>query len=49
MTLDKVEVTVGEDGAEYYGVKKRHILRGTKYSLPKPKVTPMMSVACVLC
>lgn len=37
MTMDKVEVTVGADGAEYYGARKRHILRGTKYSLPKPR------------
>jgi len=37
MTMDKVEVAVGADGAEVYGVKKQHILRGTKYSLPKPK------------
>ena len=39
MTMDKVEVAVGPDGAEVYGVKKQHILRGTKYSLPKPKVS----------
>ena len=35
--LDKVKVTVGADGAEQYGVKKKHILRGTKFSLPRPK------------
>jgi RNA-binding protein NOB1 len=40
MSLDKVEVTVGPDGSEYFGVRKRHILRGTKFSLPKPKVGP---------
>lgn len=38
MTLEKVEVHIGGDGAELYGVKKRHVLRGTRYSLPKPKV-----------
>jgi RNA-binding protein NOB1 len=37
LTLERVEVSVGADGAEFYGVKKRHVLRGTKYSLPKPR------------
>lgn len=32
------QVSVGPDGAEFFGVRKKHILRGTKYSLPKPKV-----------
>lgn len=36
--LQKVEVVIGENGAEQYGVRKRHIIRGTKYSLPKPRV-----------
>eukprot|EP00887_Chlorella_sp_A99_P000508 scaffold17.g508.t1 len=36
-TLDKVQVSVGPDGAEHYGVRKKHILRGTKFALPKPK------------
>lgn len=36
-TLDKVKVTISPDGAEQYGIRKKHILRGTKYSLPKPK------------
>jgi len=36
-TLDKVELTIGPDGAEQYGVRKKHNLRGTRYSLPKPK------------
>ena len=31
-------VAAGADGAEMYGVRKKHVLRGTKYSLPKPKV-----------
>ncbi|KAK9809158.1 hypothetical protein WJX72_010386 [[Myrmecia] bisecta] len=35
-SLDKVEVVVGPDGAEQYGIRKRHILRGTRFSLPKP-------------
>ncbi|KAH7625019.1 putative RNA-binding NOB1-like protein [Nannochloris sp. 'desiccata'] len=35
--LDKVRVVVGPDGAEQYGVKKKHILRGTKFSIPKPR------------
>ncbi len=38
MTLERVEVTVGPGGAELYGVRKRHVLRGTVFSLPKPKV-----------
>ncbi len=39
MTMDRVEVTVGPGGAEFFGVRKKFILRGTKYSLPKPKVS----------
>jgi RNA-binding protein NOB1 len=35
--LDKVRVVVGPDGAEQYGVRKKHILRGTKFSIPKPR------------
>ncbi|KAF8065842.1 NOB1 [Scenedesmus sp. PABB004] len=37
MGLDRVEVVVGPGGAEYFGVRKRHVLRGTRYSLPKPR------------
>uniref|UniRef100_A0A061S2A5 RNA-binding protein NOB1 n=1 Tax=Tetraselmis sp. GSL018 TaxID=582737 RepID=A0A061S2A5_9CHLO len=36
-SLDKVELTVGPDGSEQFGVRKKHNLRGTKYSLPKPR------------
>ena len=36
-SLDKVELTIGPDGAEQFGVRKKHNLRGTRYSLPKPK------------
>ena len=36
-TLDKVRVKVGPDGSEQFGIKKKHILRGTKFPLPKPK------------
>ncbi|CAG9466552.1 unnamed protein product [Pedinophyceae sp. YPF-701] len=35
--LDKVQVRVGPDGAEQIGVRRRHITRGTKYSLPMPR------------
>lgn len=35
--MDKVELTIGPDGQEQYGVRKKHNLRGTRYSLPKPK------------
>lgn len=37
-TMEKVEVTTGPDGAEQYGIRKKHNLRGTRFSLPKPKV-----------
>lgn len=37
-TMDKVEVTIGSEGQEQYGVRKKHNLRGTRFSLPKPKV-----------
>ena len=40
-TLDKVELTIGPDGSEQYGVRKRFNLRGTRFSLPKPKVQPL--------
>ena len=36
-TLDRVKITTGADGAELVGVRRKHILRGTKFSLPKPK------------
>ena len=38
MAMERVEVTVGPDGAEYFGVRKKHCLKGTRFSLPKPKV-----------
>ena len=44
MTMERVEVTVGADGAEYFGVRKKHILRGTRYSLPKPRVGWVMCI-----
>ena len=37
-TLDKVELTIAPDGTEQYGVRKRFNTRGTRFSLPKPKV-----------
>lgn len=37
-TVEKVEVVIGPDGQEQYGVRRKHILRGTRFSLPKPKV-----------
>ncbi|EFN52880.1 hypothetical protein CHLNCDRAFT_138388 [Chlorella variabilis] len=30
-------LVVGPDGSEQYGVRRKHILRGTRFSLPKPK------------
>jgi RNA-binding protein NOB1 len=47
MTLDRVEVVVGPDGAEYFGMRKRHILRGTKFSLPKPRVRTTVQASCI--
>ena len=40
-TLEKVEAVIGPDGTEQYGVRKRFNTRGTRYSLPKPKVQPL--------
>ena len=37
--LQKVEMVIGENGAEQYGARKKHIIRGTRYSLPKPKAS----------
>ena len=37
--MERVEVTVGPDGAEFLGVRRKHCLKGTRFSLPKPKVT----------
>ncbi|CAI5526422.1 unnamed protein product [Closterium sp. Naga37s-1] len=36
-TLNKVTVTVGVDGVVHAGVRKRHNIRGSKFSLPVPK------------
>eukprot|EP00884_Botryococcus_braunii_P015629 jgi/Botrbrau1/274/Bobra.0022s0243.1 len=36
-TLEKVELVVGPAGAAHYGVRKKHVLKGTRFSLPKPK------------
>jgi len=35
--LQKVEHTVTRDGVEQFGVRKKFVLRGTKYALPPPK------------
>jgi RNA-binding protein NOB1 len=35
--LERVEKFVGADGAEHYGVRSKHVLKGTKYSIPMPK------------
>ncbi|GFH08649.1 uncharacterized protein HaLaN_03641 [Haematococcus lacustris] len=37
MALERVEVVVGAGGAEFFGVRKNYTLRGTRFSLPKPK------------
>lgn len=47
-TLDKVELTIGPDGTEQYGVRKRFNTRGTRFSLPKPKVTTLQLYTCQL-
>lgn len=43
--LQKVEVVIGTDGTEQYGVRKKHIIRGTRFPLPKPHVSPCGGVA----
>jgi RNA-binding protein NOB1 len=35
--LERVEKFTGSDGAEHYGVRNKHVLKGTKYSIPMPK------------
>ena len=35
--LQKVEHTVTRDGVEQFGVRKKFVLRGSKYTLPAPK------------
>ncbi|CAL6386459.1 unnamed protein product [Bathycoccus prasinos] len=35
--LERVEKLTGSDGAEHYGVRNKHVLKGTKYSIPMPK------------
>lgn len=42
--LQKVEMVIGENGAEQYGVRKKHVIRGTRFSLPKPKASPICSL-----
>jgi len=36
-SLQKVEHTVTRDGVEQFGVRKKFVLRGSKYTLPAPK------------
>jgi len=35
--LDKVQVSVDADGTEHVGSRRRHVLRGAKFSLPMPR------------
>lgn len=35
--MDRVVLTVDGEGVEHVGVRRRHRLRGTRYSLPNPK------------
>lgn len=35
---------MGPDGAQLLGVRKKHVLRGTRFSLPKPKVTESLAI-----
>ena len=46
-TVEKVEVLTGPDGQEQYGVRRKHVLRGTRFSLPKPKVRRCLPPAVV--
>eukprot|EP01023_Acetabularia_acetabulum_P048717 TRINITY_DN5162_c0_g1_i5.p1 TRINITY_DN5162_c0_g1~~TRINITY_DN5162_c0_g1_i5.p1 ORF type:complete len:496 (-),score=76.48 TRINITY_DN5162_c0_g1_i5:59-1546(-) len=36
-SLSKVEVTINGEGVECFGVRKKHCLKGTRFTLPKPK------------
>ena len=36
-TLQKVQHTVSPDGAEQFGVRRKHKIRGTRFSVPAPK------------
>ena len=40
---------IGTDGTEQFGVRKKHIIRGTKFPLPKPHVRPTLDIPCLLC
>ncbi|KFM23199.1 RNA-binding protein NOB1 [Auxenochlorella protothecoides] len=35
--MERVHVSVSPEGVEQYGVRKRHVLRGTRFALPKPR------------
>lgn len=39
--LFAMQLVVGPDGSEQYGIKRKHVLRGTRFSLPKPRVRAM--------
>ena len=43
-TLSRVTVMIDADGAEQYGVRKKHILRGTRCVLA---LSSLMHVVCV--
>ena len=47
--LEKVEMAVGEGGAEQYGVRRKHVIRGTRFSLPKPKVPSSCTMRVYRC
>jgi RNA-binding protein NOB1 len=36
-TLQKVQRSVTAEGAEHFGVRRKHVLRGTRFSLPAPR------------
>ena len=36
-SLNKVEHTVTADGVEQFGVRRKHVLKGTRFTLPMPK------------
>ena len=36
-SLTKVEHTVTADGVEQFGVRRKHVLKGTRFTLPMPK------------
>lgn len=48
-TLSRVSVSIGPDGAEHYGVRKRHTLKGTRCARTPPPPLPPMATSHRTC